>query len=216
MLPVLEKSATVFAGQFCMTGSRILLQSGIADRLKDVYAKRLRAVRPGPAADPASHMGPLIDKAAVTRVDRVVREALDAGAQVIVRGGPATDEPLDRGAFYRPTLLEVTDSSLPIAREETFGPVQTIQIFETEEEAIALANDSEYGLSACIWSRDVDRPVRVSRKLEAGLISINSWANLAIEFEEGGLKSSGLGRLGGVASIDDFVEYKQITHNYMC
>jgi hypothetical protein len=108
----------------------------------------------------------------------------------------------------------VPDSELSIVQQETFGPVQTVQVFDTEEEAVALANDTDYGLSACVWSRDADRPMRVVRQLDAGLISINSWANLTIEFEEGGFKSSGVGRLGGVASIEDFLEYKQITQNY--
>jgi betaine-aldehyde dehydrogenase len=109
----------------------------------------------------------------------------------------------------------VPDSSLPIVQEETFGPVQTVQVFDTEEEAVALANATEYGLSACVWSRDIDRPVRVARNLDAGLISVNGWANLTIEFEEGGYKSSGIGRLGGLASMEDFLEYKQITQNYL-
>lgn len=89
-----------------------------------------------------------------------------------------------------------------------------MQVFSTEDEAIELANDTEYGLSACVWSRDADRPLRVARRLDAGLMSINSWANLTIEFEEGGYKSSGVGRLGGLASIEDFLEYKQITQDY--
>jgi len=214
VLPVLEKSCTVFAGQFCMTGSRVLVQRSIADAVRRGLAARLEAVRPGPAADAGSQMGPLIDKAAVTRVDGLVQAAIAAGARPIVRGGPATGAALAGGAFYHPTLLEVSDASLPIVREETFGPVQTLQVFDTEEEAIALANDSDYGLSACVWSRDVDRPIRVARRLQAGLISINSWANLALEFEEGGFKSSGSGRLGGLASVEDFLEYKQITQNF--
>ena len=214
VLPTLEKSSTIFAGQFCMTGSRILVQRTIADKVRDGLAARLTNVRPGPAADPASDMGPLIDKASVARVNAIVEDAIEAGATVVVRGGPSTDPALSGGAFYHPTLLEVTDSSLPIVQQETFGPVQTLQIFDTEDEAVALANDSEYGLSACIWSRDIDTPGRVARKLDAGLISINSWANLAVESEEGGFKSSGLGRLGGAASLDDFLEYKQITQDF--
>ena len=214
VLPVLEKSCTVFAGQFCMTGSRILVQRGIADTIRDRLAERLKAVRAGPASDAASHMGPLIDKAAVARVDAAVEQAIAAGARPVVRGGIPTDAALTDGAFYMPTLLEVSDQRLPIVREETFGPVQTLTPFNTEEEAIALANDSDYGLSACVWSRDVDRPIRVARKLQAGLISINSWANLAIEFEEGGFKASGAGRLGGLASIEEFLEYKQITQDF--
>ena len=213
-LPVLQSSATVFAGQFCMTGSRVLAHRSIAEDLKAALAARLEAVRPGPASDPSSDMGPLIDAASVARVDAMVEAAIDAGAEPVVRGGPPTDPALAGGSFYRPTLLEVTDPSLPIVQQEVFGPVQTFQAFDTEEEAVALANDTETGLSASVWTRDVDRPLRVARLLDVGLVSVNSWANLAVEMEEGGLKTSGLGRLGGLASLDDFCEYKQITQNY--
>jgi betaine-aldehyde dehydrogenase len=214
VLPTLEKSSTVFAGQFCMTGSRILVQRGIATRLEEGLAERFRRVVPGPAADPRSDMGPMIDKAAVARVDALVEAAIESGARVIVRGGPSTLPALANGAFYHPTLLGVADPSLPIVQKETFGPVQTLQVFDTEEEAIELANDSEYGLSACVWSRDIDRPIRVARRLDAGQISINGWANVAVEFEEGGFKASGSGRLCGTAALDDFLEYKQITQNF--
>ena len=214
VLPTLEKSSTIFAGQSCMTGSRILVQRGIAEKLKAGLAARLEKVRPGPASDSASDMGPLIDMAAVKRVNATVEAAIQAGAKVIVRGGPARDPALAGGAFYHPTLLEVTDNTLPIVQAEVFGPVQTLQVFETEDEAVELANDNEYGLHACVWSRDVDRPTRVARRLEAGLVCINNWANIAVEFEEGGFKSSGLGRLGGVAALEDFLEYKQITQNF--
>jgi betaine-aldehyde dehydrogenase len=213
-LDTVVQSCTVFAGQFCMTGSRVLVQDEIADDFLGRLADRLRKVRPGPASDPASEIGPMIDKASVARVDALVEAALEAGAKALVRGGPATDPALAGGAFFHPTLLEVTDSALPVVQQEVFGPVQVAQRFATEDEAVALANATEYGLSACVWSRDADRPLRVARRLEAGLISINSWANLAVETEEGGWKSSGLGRLGGVASLDDFTEYKQITQNY--
>jgi betaine-aldehyde dehydrogenase len=215
VIPVLVASSTVFAGQFCMTGSRILVQRGVADEVRTRLAAALGAVRPGPASDPASEMGPLIDKPSVARVDELVQAAIAAGAKVIVRGGPCKDPKLASGAFYMPTLLEVMDASLSIVRDETFGPVQTLQVFDTEEEAIALANDSDYGLSACIWSRDVDRPIRVARRLQAGLISINSWANVAVESEEGGWKGSGSGRLGGLGSMEDFLEYKQITQDFI-
>jgi betaine-aldehyde dehydrogenase len=214
LLPTLEKSATVFAGQFCMTGSRILVQRSIADKVINGLADRLKKVKPGPASDPSSDMGPLIDMASVARVDRAVEGAIATGAKVIVRGGPSTNPALAGGAFYHPALLSVTDSNLPIVQQETFGPVQTVQVFDTEDEAVEMANDSEYGLNACVWSRDIDTPVRVARRLDAGMVSINSWANLAVEFEEGGYKASGIGRLCGTASIEDFLEYKQIAHTF--
>ena len=213
-LATIVASCTVFAGQFCMTGSRVLVQHEIADRFLEELADRLRQVRPGPAADPASQIGPMIDRASVARVDALVEAAVEAGAKALVRGGPATDPALAGGAFFDPALLEVSDSALPVVQQEVFGPVQVAQRFGTEDEAVELANATEYGLSACVWSRDADRPLRVARRLEAGLVSINSWANLAVEMEEGGWKASGLGRLGGVASLDDFTEYKQITQNY--
>jgi betaine-aldehyde dehydrogenase len=209
-LPKLEKAVTVFAGQFCMTGSRLLVQSGVAARVRQRLAERLRNVKVGPASDPTSDMGPLIDKASVERVNQMVEDALAAGAKAIVRGGPVTDGPLARGAFYRPTFLDVPDSRLVIVQEEVFGPVVTMQVFDTEAEAVALANDSEYGLAASIWTRDVDRPLRIGRELQVGTVWVNDWVVMRDEFEEGGYKQSGRGRLRGLAALDDFLEYKHI------
>jgi betaine-aldehyde dehydrogenase len=211
-LPILEKAITVFAGQFCMTGSRILVQRGIADRLKEGLSERLRNIKPGPASDPASDMGPLIDKLNVERVDKIVEDAIRDGAKVLVRGGKVTEGNLKNGAFYAPTLLEVFDNAMKIVQEETFGPVATIQVFDKPEEAIALANDNIYGLAASVWSQDVDLPLRIARELQTGTVWINDWARVNDEFEEGGFKSSGIGRLNGLHALHDFVEYKHIYH----
>jgi betaine-aldehyde dehydrogenase len=209
-LPIVVSALIVFSGQFCMTGSRLLVHEPIADRVRRELAARLEAVRVGPASDPASEMGPIIDKANVDRIDKIVEDAISAGAQVIVRGGPVTDGPLAAGAFYRPALLEVRDNSLPIVQDEVFGPVLTMQTFSTEAEAIAMANDSQYGLSASVFSRDVDVPLRVALALESGSVWVNDWARLHDQFEEGGFKGSGVGRMRGFAVMDDFVEFKHI------
>jgi len=212
-LPTIEKALTVFAGQFCMTGSRLLVQRGIADEVKAKLAKRLSNVKAGPSADPQSDMGPLISRSNVDRVDQMVEEAIQAGAKIIVRGGPITEGKLAAGAFYKPALLEVTDSSLAIFQQEVFGPVLTMQVFDTEEEAVALANDSQYGLSAGIWSTDVDRPLRIARDINAGTVWINNWALMIDSFEEGGYKQSGQGRTRGIAGLEEFLETKHILHD---
>jgi betaine-aldehyde dehydrogenase len=211
-LPKVEKALTVFAGQFCMTGSRLLVHRPILNSVRKRLAARLEAVKVGPASDPQSEMGPMINVENVLRVDRLVDDAIAGGARVVVRGGQVKDGPLAKGAFYRPTLLEIADHSLPIAQNEVFGPVLVMQGFDTEEEAVALANDSDYGLAASVWSTDVDRPLRVARQIEAGTVWINNWAIVYDETEEGGYKQSGLGRLNGVSALDDFVEYRTIIH----
>ncbi len=211
-LPKIEKALTTFAGQFCMTGSRLLVQRPILDAVRETLGWRLEAVRAGPASDPTSDMGPMINLDNVRRVDKLVEAAIGAGAKPIVRGGPFTEGKLAKGAFYRPCLLEIDDHSMAIVQEEVFGPVLVMQAFDTEEEAVALANDSQYGLAASIWSRDVDRPLRIARQIDAGTVCINNWAVIYDETEEGGFKQSGLGRLNGVSAIDDFVEYRTIIH----
>jgi betaine-aldehyde dehydrogenase len=211
-LPKVEKALTVFAGQFCMTGSRLLVHRPILDSVRARLTARFEALKVGPAADPSSEMGPMINIANVKRVDAMVEAAIAAGAKVVVRGGPIREGPLAKGAFYRPTLLEISNHAISIAQEEVFGPVLVMQAFDTEEEAVALANDSEYGLAASIWSSEVDRPLRIARRIQAGTIWINNWAVIYDETEEGGYKQSGLGRLNGMSAIDDFLEYRTIIH----
>lgn len=212
-LPMLETALTKFAGQFCVTGQRVIVQEGIADEFRKRFAERLRAVKVGPAADLSSDMGPMIDRENVERVNKIVERAIGEGAEVIVRGGPVTDGPLSKGAFFRPTFLEVTDPKMQVVQEETFGPVVTLQRFTTEKEAVAMANDSIYGLGASIWTRDVSKALRIAPRIEAGLVWINEWGAVSEDTEEGGSKHSGLGRLNGATAIDDFTEIRTITFN---
>jgi betaine-aldehyde dehydrogenase len=108
-------------------------------------------------------------------------------------------------------LLEVTDPNLPIVQEETFAAVATMMVFDTEAEAIDLANNTEYGLCASVWTRDVDRGWRVAREIDAGTLWINDWAVIYDECEDGGFKQSGVGRMNGIAVMEDFIEHKHIT-----
>lgn len=203
-VPVLTKAVTTFSGQFCMTGSRVLAQRGIADELRARLSESLAAVKVGPGDDPASEMGPMIDAASARRVDGLVAAA--AGyATVLVRGGL---EGAEDSAHYRPSLVEVSDLDTPIVQQEVFGPVATFEVFDTEADAIRLANATEYGLAASVWSRDIDRPLRVGRELRAGTVWTNTWAVVVDQFEEGGFGQSGLGRLNGLRGLSEFQEDK--------
>jgi betaine-aldehyde dehydrogenase len=211
-VPLLVAAVTTFAGQFCMTGSRILVQRGIADEMRGRLAKAFESVCVGDGLDPATDMGPMIDKPNVTRVDGIVEAAL-AYATPIVRGGPVADGPLAAGAFYRPALLEVEDVNTDLVQKEIFGPVATFEVFDTEADAVVRANATELGLSAGIFTNDINISRRVSREIQFGTVWTNTWAAINDGFAEGGFKQSGIGRLRGPLAISDFQEAKTIVHS---
>ncbi|WP_326685226.1 aldehyde dehydrogenase family protein [Streptomyces microflavus] len=203
-VPVLTKAITTFTGQFCMTGSRILAQRGIADELRRRMSDSLAAVKVGPGDDPTSEMGPLIDERNARRVEDVVADAASY-AKLLVQGRRD-------GAFLPPSLIEVEDLAAPIVQQEVFGPVATFEVFDTEAEAVVRANATEFGLAASLWTRDVDRPLRVGREIQAGTVWTNTWAIVHDMFEEGGFKQSGMGRLNGMRGLEEFQETKHYVH----
>lgn len=200
-----------FAGQFCMTGSRILVQRGIANEMRERLSEAFTAVRIGDGLDPNTDMGPLIDKNSVDRVDGMVEAALAHG-KAVVRGGRPTDPALADGAFYRPALIEVDDLTSDIVQKEVFGPVATFEVFDTEADAISRANATEYGLSAGLFTNDINVSRRVSREISAGTVWTNTWADINDGFAEGGFKQSGIGRLRGPLGISEFQEAKTVVH----
>ncbi|KJK48608.1 aldehyde dehydrogenase [Lentzea aerocolonigenes] len=204
VVPVLTRAVTTFAGQFCMAGSRVLAQRGIAAELRVRLTEALEAVEVGPGEDPATEMGAMIDEQNAARVERFVEDAASY-ATVLVQGKR-------NGAFLSPSLVEVADLGTPIVQQEVFGPVATFEVFDTEAEAITRANATEYGLAASIWTRDVDRPLRVGREIKAGTVWTNTWAVVHDQFEEGGFKQSGIGRLNGVRGLEEFQETKHLVH----
>lgn len=202
VVPVLTAAVTTFAGQFCMTGSRVLAQAGIADALRDRLVRSLGSVRLGPGIDDSNDIGPLIDHASVRRVDAIVAGADD----IALRGGP-TEGP---GAFFSPALLNVADLDSSLIQDEIFGPVATFEVFEDEDDAVRRANATQYGLSASIWTRDGARSLRVSQRIDAGTVWTNAWAQIFDQFEEGGYKRSGIGRLNGPGGLAEFQEVKHV------
>ncbi len=209
-IPLLIAGVTTFAGQFCMAGSRILVQSGIADQVRRQLRERLERVVVGRGEEETSQMGPLIDRAAVTRVDRIVEEASHY-SHIVFRGGPVNEGPLAAGAFYRPSLLEVSDLGSLIIQQEVFGPVATFEVFADEAEAIHRAHATEFGLAAALFTHDDDRARRVSRQIEAGTVWTNTWFSVNDGFEEGGYKRSGIGRLRGPHGLAAFHESRPMS-----
>jgi betaine-aldehyde dehydrogenase len=208
---LLAAAITTFAGQFCTTGSRILVQRGIADEVRIRLRQDLERTRVGNGLDPDVDMGPLIDKSNVARVDGAVQEALGY-AEPIVRGGPVADGELSAGAFYRPTLLEVDDVESDIVQKEVFGPVASFEIFETEGDAVNRANATDMGLAAAVFTNDINVSQRVGRAIQAGTIWTNAWGAPSGSFAEGAYESFGGGRLRGMLSLRDFQEAKTLVH----
>jgi len=192
------------AGEACTAANRFYVQSGIHDAFVAGLTRRMAALRVGTGYDADTDCGPMITKAAVRKIDRLVSEALAAGARATTGGAVATGQ----GFYYPPTVLENVPIDLPIAREEIFGPVAAIYRFETEDEAVALANDTEYGLAAYVYSQDLKRALGIGRRLEAGMIGINRGLMSDPAAPFGGVKQSGLGREGGVHGILEFMEAK--------
>ena len=197
------------AGQDCCARSRILVQRSVYDRFLERLEPGVTGLRVGPPADENTDMGPLISARQRSRVRGFVENGSDAAGNrvdVAFRG----QAPDGRGFWYPPTVVLPTSSADPVWREEVFGPVVAVLPFEDEAEAIALANDTEYGLSGSIWTRDLGRALRVARAVESGNLSVNSHSSVRYSTPFGGFKQSGLGRELGPDALASFTEVKNV------
>lgn len=194
------------AGQTCVCTNRLLVQEGVYDAFAEKLAAAVAKLNVGNGMEEGVQQGPLIDEPSVAKVEELVADALEKGA-TIVSGG--TRHELG-GTFYTPTVLANTTSEMRLAKEEIFGPVAPLFKFKTEEEAVQMANDTEFGLAAYFYTKDVSRCWRVSGELEYGMVGVNSGliSNEVAPF--GGVKSSGLGREGSRYGIDEYMEMKYI------
>jgi len=195
------------AGEACTAANRIYVQSGIHDAFADGLRKRMAALKVGPGMSADTECGPMITRKAVDKIDRLVKDAVGRGAKVLCGGSIPEEE----GFFYPPTVLSQVSPDADMAHEEIFGPVAPITRFETEAEAIMHANNTEYGLAAYIYTRDVGRGLRVASRIEAGMIGLNRGLMSDPAAPFGGVKQSGLGREGGQHhGIAEFMEAKYI------
>ena len=207
-----ESPYSVFdnTGQDCCARSRILVERSVHDQVVELFAAATRNVKVGDPADEATEVGPLVSAKQRDRVKDYIEIGLGEGAKVVV-GGAAPDDPaLAEGAYLLPTVFDGVDNDMRIAREEIFGPVVSVIPFDTEEEALRLANATPYGLSGSIWSRDIGKALRAARALQAGVVSVNSNSSVHTEAPFGGYKQSGIGRELGMAALDLYTETKNV------
>lgn len=195
-------------GQRCTSSSRLLVQSGIKSKFLNALKDRVANIKVGHPLDPETEVGPLIHKTHYEKVLSYVAAAREDGATVAVGGEKITN--LYDGNFLTPTLFTDANNTMRIAREEIFGPVLTAIEFETEEEAISLANDTDYGLAAYVWTTDTGRSLRMAHQVEAGMVWVNSENNRNLPSPFGGVKMSGIGRDGGDWSFDFYMETKNV------
>jgi len=207
-----ESPYSVFdnAGQDCCARSRILVERSAHECVVELFSDATRKVKVGDPADDATEMGCLVSQKQRDRVRGYIDIGRAEGATVVV-GGDAPDDPdLAAGAYLMPTVFDGVSNDMRIAREEIFGPVVSIIPFDSEEEALRLANATPYGLSGSIWSRDVGKALRAAKALQSGVISVNSNGSVHVEAPFGGYKMSGIGRELGMAALDLYTETKNI------
>ena len=194
------------SGQVCTAGSRVLVQRGVHDELVAEMVKRSKDMKIGSAFSEDTHMGPLISQEQLDKVCSYVSTGREQGADIALGGGRKGKE----GYFHEPTIFTGVDNRMKIAQEEIFGPVMTVIPFDTEEEAVAIANATEYGLSAGVWTNDIARAHRLSQALRVGTVWVNAYQRVAAGISYGGHKQSGYGRALGEASLDNYTQTKTV------
>jgi succinate-semialdehyde dehydrogenase/glutarate-semialdehyde dehydrogenase len=195
-------------GQACISPNRIFVHREMMDPFVAELSKRVSAMKAGSGFDPGVRIGPLVNGEALSKVDRQVRDATEKGANLITGGRRLTEDGLDRGCFYAPTILNDIRTDMSIYREETFGPVAPIVPYNDEDDLIAMANDTHYGLASYVYTRDLKNAFRLFEGLQFGIVGINDINPTSAAAPFGGMKESGLGREGAIEGIAEYLETK--------
>jgi len=195
-------------GQACISPNRVFVHEGAMDAFINELTRRVSAMKAGSGFDTGVRIGPLVNEAALDKVDRQVRDAVAKGAELVVGGRRMTEEGLDRGFFYAPTILRGVTPEMVIYREETFGPVAPIIAYNDADDLLAMANDTRYGLASYVYTNDLKTAFTLFEGLEFAIVGINDINPTSAAAPFGGMKESGLGREGGIQGLDDYLETK--------
>lgn len=203
--------STVFnKGEVCFAGSRVFVHEKVEDQFLDAFTRRLAAVRQGDPIDPTTQLGAMASKAQFDKVNGYLQIGRDEGARTLMGGKPAQVAGLPNGYFIEPTIFVDVHNSMRIAQEEIFGPVSSVIRWKDEEEMIRLANDTEYGLAGGLWTRDLTRALRLAKAMDTGKIWINRYGNFKPGIPLGGIKASGFGREGSLATLGMYTIEKAV------
>jgi acyl-CoA reductase-like NAD-dependent aldehyde dehydrogenase len=198
------------AGQTCIAGSRAYVHEKIYDEVVDRLVQRARGIRLGDPLAPDTQMGPAATAAQLQKNESMVAKALQAGAELLHGGHRATAHELQGGYFFEPTILHRAGDANPIMQDEVFGPVLAVTPFRDEDEVVAKANGTRFGLAAGVWTRDLQRAHTMARRLQAGTVWINTYRAMAFNSPFGGFKDSGIGRVNGMESVEQFLQTKSV------
>ncbi|MCL4137342.1 UNVERIFIED_CONTAM: hypothetical protein GTU68_006340, partial [Idotea baltica] len=205
------RAAFANQGQVCLCGSRLLIERPVYERFRDAFVAGVRALKPGNPQDPNTNFGSLISTGHRDKVESYAQLAKEEGGTILCGGTrPQLGGEFADGAFFEPTVVEGLAPTSRCATEEIFGPVVTLHPFDTEEEALAIANGVRYGLAASVWTTNLSRAHRVSEQIESGMVWVNTWLLRDLRVPFGGMKDSGVGREGGRHSLEFFSESRNI------
>jgi len=206
-------AAFLHSGQVCSAGTRLLVESSVHDLVVKQIVQRAQLIRLGGPKDLAAETGPLISQGHLRKVEDYMSHAVAEGAKVLTGGRRSSREDLKSGWYFEPTVLDGCDTKMYCVQEESFGPIMTVEVFTTESEAVALGNDTMYGLAGAVWSSDNAKAQRVARALRHGTIWVNDYGPYRPQAEWGGFKASGIGRELGPSGLQEYLEIKHIWTN---
>lgn len=214
MLETTVKSSFANQGQICLCGSRIFVEESMYEQFKKDFIEKVSQLKVGDPFNAETNLGAIVSQPHLEKIQSYIKIAEKEGGKILFGGKKVTVANLEKGYYLQPTIIEVQDNQCRVNQEEIFGPVVTIMPFKTEAEAIKMANGVQYGLSATLWTNNLDRTMRLSKQLQSGIVWVNTWLNRDLRTPFGGMKNSGVGREGGFEALRFFTEPKNVCIKY--